>query len=208
MSIWRFCNQIFFPQEEGWKTNEKVIDNDRPFDGYQLRDLIVNKWTVPYDIQIKREMFLGKPMLFLNVMWRHQGQVSFPLTEQVIRALQMCHTSPKSLRTHAYADTRNISSTFRRSPSCSSGPPFPRLLHTPTADRADARAGQMGPRGARQAAHQGVQEIPQRLLRCRTPIHPHPHPRPPGIPAVLSIPRSHGPARGHPARSRLAGDGG
>eukprot|EP00960_Hanusia_phi_P001119 30255-Hanusia_phi.AAC.2 len=51
------------------------------FDGYAFRDLIVEKWGVPYDIQIKREYFLGKPMIFYNVMWKWCGQQSFPLTE-------------------------------------------------------------------------------------------------------------------------------
>ncbi len=69
-------------QEEGWQTKQPAAE-DRPFDGYQLRDLIVEKWTVPYDIQFKREVFMGKPMLFLNVMWKFEGQMSFPLTEQV-----------------------------------------------------------------------------------------------------------------------------
>jgi hypothetical protein len=77
-------------QEEGWESDRVVLD-DQPFDGYQFRDLIVNKWTVPYDIQIKREMFMGKPMLFLNVMWKHQEQMSFPLTEQVVCASLQAH---------------------------------------------------------------------------------------------------------------------
>mmetsp|Transcript_50841 Transcript_50841/g.106232 ORF Transcript_50841/g.106232 Transcript_50841/m.106232 type:complete len:218 (-) Transcript_50841:51-704(-) len=67
--------------EEGWQTKQTAAE-DRPFDGYQLRDLIVEKWTVPYDVQFKREVFMGKPMLFLNVMWKFEGQMSFPLTEQ------------------------------------------------------------------------------------------------------------------------------
>mmetsp|Transcript_38559 Transcript_38559/g.60127 ORF Transcript_38559/g.60127 Transcript_38559/m.60127 type:complete len:134 (-) Transcript_38559:685-1086(-) len=31
-------------------------NDDGEFDGYKFRDLIVEKWGVPYDIQIKREM--------------------------------------------------------------------------------------------------------------------------------------------------------
>jgi hypothetical protein len=52
------------------------------FDGYKFRDLIVSQWGAAYDIQIKREMWLGKPMLFLNVMWKYLGQQSFHLSEQ------------------------------------------------------------------------------------------------------------------------------
>jgi len=33
------------------------------FDGYKFRDLIVAQWGAAYDVQIKREMFLGKPMV-------------------------------------------------------------------------------------------------------------------------------------------------
>lgn len=52
------------------------------FDGYALSDLIVDKWGMPYDIQIKTLVFAGKPLIHLNVMWRYLGQQSFPLTEQ------------------------------------------------------------------------------------------------------------------------------
>jgi hypothetical protein len=74
-----------------------VSADDKPFDGYQFRDLIVGKWTVPYDVQIKREMFMGKPMLYLNVMWKYEGQMSFPLTEQVIAQR---HVSAKQKPSH------------------------------------------------------------------------------------------------------------
>ncbi|CAN0362767.1 unnamed protein product, partial [Phaeothamnion confervicola] len=38
------------------------------FDGYALCDIIVEKWGVPYDIQIKKDVFAGKPMVYFNVM--------------------------------------------------------------------------------------------------------------------------------------------
>ena len=37
--------------------------SNQEFDGYKFRDLIVEQWGAAYDIQIKREMFLGKPMV-------------------------------------------------------------------------------------------------------------------------------------------------
>jgi len=67
--------------EESWD-GPTFDDEDKEFDGYQFRDLIVEKWGVPYDVQIKREVFLGKPMIFLNVMWKFLGQQSFHLDEQ------------------------------------------------------------------------------------------------------------------------------
>lgn len=38
--------------------------------------------TIKCELQIKRENFMGKPMLFLNVMWKYLGQQSFHLSEQ------------------------------------------------------------------------------------------------------------------------------
>ena len=103
-----------FAQEEGWKPTE-IVEEDRPFDGYQLRDLIVGKWTVPYDIQIKREMFMGKPMLFLNVMWKYEGQMSFHLTEQVEYAsLRSVYSHDNPRQSH----NRSISSTCKPLRSC------------------------------------------------------------------------------------------
>ena len=42
----------------------------------------MDHWGAAYDVQIKREMFLGKPMIFFNVMWKYLGQQSFHLSEQ------------------------------------------------------------------------------------------------------------------------------
>mmetsp|Transcript_32237 Transcript_32237/g.42512 ORF Transcript_32237/g.42512 Transcript_32237/m.42512 type:complete len:197 (+) Transcript_32237:97-687(+) len=57
-------------------------ENSEEFNGYDFFDLIQEKWSVPYDIRLKKEQFAGKPMLYLNVMWRYLGQKSFPFTEQ------------------------------------------------------------------------------------------------------------------------------
>ena len=45
--------------------------------GQDLRQLLLNKWGHSYDIQIRRTQ--GK--IFVQVMWKYQEQVSFPLSE-------------------------------------------------------------------------------------------------------------------------------
>jgi len=67
---------------DSWETEKAKSPDDGEFDGYKFRDLIVAHWGAAYDIQIKRESFLGKPMIFFNVMWKYYGQQSFPLSEQ------------------------------------------------------------------------------------------------------------------------------
>ncbi|CAM9616083.1 unnamed protein product [Scytosiphon promiscuus] len=52
------------------------------FTGYDMYDLIVDKYDVPYDVQINKTVWLGKPVLCFNIMWKHLGQSSFPLSEQ------------------------------------------------------------------------------------------------------------------------------
>lgn len=45
--------------------------------GKELRQLLINKWGQPYDVQFRRTQ--GK--IFLQIMWKYQGQASFPLSE-------------------------------------------------------------------------------------------------------------------------------
>lgn len=52
------------------------------FSGYDMYDLIVDKFDVPYDVQINKTVFAGKPVLCFNVMWKYLGQSSFHLGEQ------------------------------------------------------------------------------------------------------------------------------
>lgn len=56
--------------------------DDTELDGYQLFDLIVAKWGVAYGIEFRKLVFAGKPLLYLNIMWKYLGQDSFPLSEQ------------------------------------------------------------------------------------------------------------------------------
>ncbi|MBD2101557.1 DUF3067 family protein [Leptolyngbya sp. FACHB-261] len=45
--------------------------------GSDLRQLLLTKWGFSYDIQFRRTQ--GR--IFMQVMWRYQEQVSFPLDE-------------------------------------------------------------------------------------------------------------------------------
>ncbi len=45
--------------------------------GQELRQLLLEKWGRCYDLQLRRTQ--GK--IFLQVMWKYLGQVSFPLSE-------------------------------------------------------------------------------------------------------------------------------
>ena len=51
-------------------------------DGEELRLLVLNKWGKMYDTRIhqRRDQF-NKLQLYLQIMWKHVGQKSFPLTE-------------------------------------------------------------------------------------------------------------------------------
>jgi hypothetical protein len=45
--------------------------------GQELRQLLLDKWGASYDVQVRRTQ--GK--IFVQVMWKYQEQVSFPLSE-------------------------------------------------------------------------------------------------------------------------------
>ena len=46
--------------------------------GAELRELVYSKWSRTYDIRLRRR---GSRM-FLEVLWKHLEQASFPLTEE------------------------------------------------------------------------------------------------------------------------------
>ena len=53
-----------------------------PMDGEELRNLVFDRWGLLYDTRIcKRRDGLGKMRIYLQVMWKHLGQRSFPLSE-------------------------------------------------------------------------------------------------------------------------------
>jgi hypothetical protein len=45
--------------------------------GQELREIITTKWDYSYDVQIKKT----PNKIYLQVMWKYQEQVSFPLSE-------------------------------------------------------------------------------------------------------------------------------
>ncbi len=46
--------------------------------GHDLRQLLIDKWSRSYDIQVRRTQ--GK--IFVQVMWKYLEQASFPLSEE------------------------------------------------------------------------------------------------------------------------------
>ncbi len=45
--------------------------------GQELREIIIQKWGYSYDVQLKKT----PSKIFLQVMWKYQEQVSFPISE-------------------------------------------------------------------------------------------------------------------------------
>lgn len=71
-------------QEYRKKVLQDLVErkNIGELDGYQLFDMIVAKWGVPYGVELRRMDFAGKKLLYINVMWKYLGQQSFPLNER------------------------------------------------------------------------------------------------------------------------------
>ncbi|CAM9657248.1 unnamed protein product [Ectocarpus sp. 12 AP-2014] len=64
------------------QSRKDSLKKKEEFTGYDMYDLIVDKFDVPYDVQINKTVWMGKPVLCFNIMWKHLGQSSFPLSEQ------------------------------------------------------------------------------------------------------------------------------
>jgi hypothetical protein len=45
--------------------------------GQELHQLIINKWGCSFDVQIRKV----QQKIYLQIMWRYQEQVSFPLSQ-------------------------------------------------------------------------------------------------------------------------------
>jgi len=62
--------------------NSIMGEEGSPMSGEELRLLVLNKWGKMYDTRIhqRRDQF-NKLQLYLQIMWKHVGQKSFPLTE-------------------------------------------------------------------------------------------------------------------------------
>ena len=65
--------------------NEARIDRSgKKLGGRELLDLIIRKWGVAYDIQLRKSTPFGpgSENIYVNVMWRYFGQKSFPMDER------------------------------------------------------------------------------------------------------------------------------
>lgn len=66
----------------------RVLDSQTPSDsklgGREFLEMIIKKWGVAYDIQLRKNTPFGEGSsnIYLNVMWRYFGQKSFPLDER------------------------------------------------------------------------------------------------------------------------------
>eukprot|EP00871_Galdieria_phlegrea_P003432 jgi/Galph1/408/GphlegSOOS_G5144.1 len=62
--------------------------DQRSLDGYKLRELLLQRYGVSFDIRLKvTPWFSGQYLLTANIMWLYQEQQSFPLTEHEY----LCH---------------------------------------------------------------------------------------------------------------------
>jgi hypothetical protein len=52
--------------------------------GRELLDLIIRKWGVAYDVQLRKNSPFGEGSsnIYINIMWRYYGQKSFPMNEK------------------------------------------------------------------------------------------------------------------------------
>lgn len=63
---------------------KEETSNPNKFDGQDLLQLIVKKWGVAYDLQLRKSKPFGEASknIYINVMWRYYGQRSFPMSER------------------------------------------------------------------------------------------------------------------------------
>ena len=66
------------------KVLDEVKIDDGKLGGRELLELIIRKWGVAYDIQIRKNTPFGEGSgnVYLNIMWRYFGQKSFPMDER------------------------------------------------------------------------------------------------------------------------------
>ena len=52
--------------------------------GRELLDMIIRKWGVAYDVQLRKSKVFGEGSgnIYVNVMWRYFGQKTFPMKEK------------------------------------------------------------------------------------------------------------------------------
>ena len=63
---------------------ESIDRSGAKLGGRELLDLIIKKWGVAYDLQLRKNTPFGEGSenIYINVMWRYFGQKSFPMDER------------------------------------------------------------------------------------------------------------------------------
>mmetsp|Transcript_1717 Transcript_1717/g.1865 ORF Transcript_1717/g.1865 Transcript_1717/m.1865 type:complete len:197 (+) Transcript_1717:160-750(+) len=63
---------------------EQIDKSGVKLGGRELLDMIIRKWGVAYDIQLRKNKPFGdgSANIYINVMWRYFGQKSFPMDER------------------------------------------------------------------------------------------------------------------------------
>eukprot|EP01035_Chromulina_nebulosa_P017082 gene17082-22595_t len=63
--------------------DSQVTDKNK-LGGRELLEIIVKKWGVAYDIQLRKSKPFGdgSENIYINVMWKYFGQKSFPMNER------------------------------------------------------------------------------------------------------------------------------
>jgi len=58
--------------------------SDEQLGGKELLSIIIKKWGVPYDLQLRKADVFGEASrnIYVNVMWKYDGQKSYGKTEQ------------------------------------------------------------------------------------------------------------------------------
>jgi hypothetical protein len=66
------------------KSIEEQRTDPSKFGGRELLELIIKKWGVAYDIQLRKSAPFGEGSenIYINLMWRYFGQKTFPMTER------------------------------------------------------------------------------------------------------------------------------
>jgi len=90
--------------------------DDRDFDGYALRDVLMEKWGRSYDIQIKvMDWIDGRRILTVNIMWRYLEQQSFYADEATYLS-HMQAVAEYLVRWNAVATFKQYVREYRRRP--------------------------------------------------------------------------------------------
>ena len=64
--------------------DEAIDRSGAKLGGRELLDLIIKKWGVAYDVQLRKNTPFGEGSanIYVNIMWRYFGQKSFPMDER------------------------------------------------------------------------------------------------------------------------------